>query len=196
MHQDIIALVSYVIITTFTPGPNNVSSAAAGMSIGVRRALPYMAGIATGFFLLMTASGLFSVFLRSRYGAIAPYLRWVGFAYMLWLAASPFLPHRADSARAISYTYPTGLILQVVNPKSILYGVTLYATFFDRLAGNVAGVLVSALALTGVGFASILTWAGAGSALTRFMKVERNRRVFDIAMALLLVWTAFSIVRH
>lgn len=196
MHQDIVALVSYVLITTFTPGPNNVSAAAAGVSIGVRRALPYMAGISTGFFCLMAASGLFSVFLRSRYGAIAPYLRWVGFAYMLWLAASPFLPHRATAARAITYRYPTGFVLQWVNPKSILYGVTLYATFFDRLAGDVAGVLVSALALTAVGFASILTWATAGSALTRFMKVERHRRAFDIAMAILLAWTAFTIVRH
>lgn len=193
---DTLPLVSYILITTFTPGPNNVSCAAAGLKLGLRRSLPYMAGISTGFFLVLVASGLFSVFLRTRYAAIAPWLKWFGFAYMLWLAASPFLKSHGGSAKEISYTYPYGLALQMVNPKSILYGITLYASFFDAIAGNVAGVLVSALVLTVVGFSSILSWNLAGTALTRLMKGGRGARAFDALMAVLLVYTAFSIVSH
>ncbi|MFZ2635149.1 MAG: LysE family translocator [Rectinemataceae bacterium] len=196
MAADFLPMAAYIFITTFTPGPNNVSAAAAGLKLGLRRTLPYLFGIASGFFLVMTASGLFSVFLRTRYSAIAPYLKWIGFTYMLWLAVSPFLKLKHATRSETTYTYPVGLALQVVNPKAILYGITLYATFFEFLAGNAAGVLISALALTAVGFTSILAWALMGSGLTRFLNNKRNELIFNLAMAALLLYSAISIVAH
>jgi len=193
---DFVPMLAYIFTTTFTPGPNNISAAAAGLKLGLKRSLPYLFGIATGFFLIMTASGLFSVFLRTRYAAIAPYLKWFGFAYMLWLAVSPFLKKRHPEKQETTYSYPVGLALQVVNPKSILYGITLYATFFESIAGDTAGVLLSALALTAVGFASILSWTLIGSVLTRFLDNKRNKLMFNLAMAALLLYSAVSIVAH
>ena len=51
-----IPLISFVIVTTFTPGPNNISSAAMGVAYGYRRTIPYLFGIASGFFLVMLAA--------------------------------------------------------------------------------------------------------------------------------------------
>ena len=42
MNSDLFALMSFVIITTFTPGPNNISSASQGVLFGYRKALPYL----------------------------------------------------------------------------------------------------------------------------------------------------------
>ena len=41
MNIDTIPLISFVIVTTFTPGPNNISSAAMGVAYGYRRTLTY-----------------------------------------------------------------------------------------------------------------------------------------------------------
>ncbi|TFG81011.1 MAG: hypothetical protein E4H20_10575 [Spirochaetales bacterium] len=39
------ALVVYALVSIFTPGPNNVSSAAAGAKLGWKRSLPYRYGM-------------------------------------------------------------------------------------------------------------------------------------------------------
>ena len=65
MDIDMIPLVSFAIVTTFTPGPNNISSAAMGVAFGYRRTRPYLFGIATGFFVMMLAAAyLASTLLR------------------------------------------------------------------------------------------------------------------------------------
>ncbi len=56
MNIDMIPLISFVIVTTFTPGPNNISSAAMGVTYGYWRTIPYLFGIASGFFLVMLAA--------------------------------------------------------------------------------------------------------------------------------------------
>jgi len=196
MNPDLLPMISYIFITTFTPGPNNLSSAAAGIKVGLRRTLPYLFGISSGFFCVLASSGLFSVFLRTRYSAIAPYLKWLGFSYMIWLAVSPFIKHKSAGLKDVSYSYPTGLLLQIVNPKSILYGITIYASFFDLLAGSVPRVLFSAFLLTIVGFVSILTWTLAGTGLTKILKGPKSELIFNVGMGILLVYSAISIVSH
>ena len=38
----------YALVTTFTPGPNNITSSAIGMRLGYWRTLPYIGGITRG----------------------------------------------------------------------------------------------------------------------------------------------------
>ncbi len=50
MHQDIFPLAVYIVVTTFTPGPNNITAASSGAARGFMKTLPYLAGMALGFF--------------------------------------------------------------------------------------------------------------------------------------------------
>ena len=77
--------------TTFTPGPNNITATTAGVTFGVKRSLPYLWRIALGFFLLMIASGYCTYFLRLKFTSIAVIIKYLGFAYMLWLCVSLFI---------------------------------------------------------------------------------------------------------
>ncbi len=45
MNPEIIALISFVAVTTYTPGPNNISAASMGVLYGYKRTLPYMLGM-------------------------------------------------------------------------------------------------------------------------------------------------------
>ena len=60
MNLDMIPLISFVFVTTFTPGPNNISSASMGMRYGYRKTVAYLLGISSGFFVVMLACALLS----------------------------------------------------------------------------------------------------------------------------------------
>jgi cysteine/O-acetylserine efflux protein len=187
-------LISYILVTTFTPGPNNLTATTAGLSLGFRRSLPFLWGITLGFFIVMFASAAFNLFLQSRYGALALYLKWIGFAYMLWLCASLFIRKQKAGGTTQNYSFMNGALLQLVNPKVILYGVTLYGMFFGNLLGSRLEMLLSALALSGVGLVSVLAWCLAGSAFNRRLGDRKTSLVFNLVLAALLLYSAFSIV--
>ena len=130
MPLNLFAFFSFVFVTTFTPGPNNISSASMGVLYGHKQTRQYRLGIAVGFFLLMLLCGWISTALLRVFPPIENVLRFVGAAYILWLAY--------ETLRA-SYTFEEGaqpllgfnrgLWLQILNPKVIVYGLTLYTTF-------------------------------------------------------------------
>ena len=43
-----IALISYIIVMSITPGPNNLMLAASGVNFGLKRTLPHLIGISLG----------------------------------------------------------------------------------------------------------------------------------------------------
>ena len=198
MSELILPCLSYALLMTFTPGPNNVSCSALGLRVGYRRSLPYLLGITSGFLVIMLAGGLLTDFLTRNYAAISPWLKWVGVVYMVWLAVSLFLasPKKKGGGGSLRDGFAGGFLLQFVNPKGILYGVTIYTSFAPLLTGSPARTLGSAAALTAIGFSAITTWCLAGSALSRFFAKPSFRLAFNVVMALLLVYSALSIVLH
>ncbi|MBC8504912.1 MAG: LysE family transporter [Anaerolineales bacterium] len=83
---DFVALTSFALITTFTPGPNNITSASMGVLYGYRKTLSYLWGVTAGFFLVMILSSLISTSLLIFYPAVEKIFRIAGAIYILWLA--------------------------------------------------------------------------------------------------------------
>ena len=86
MGIDLIPLVSFVLVTTFTPGPNNISSASMGVLYGYKDTVKYLAGIMVGFFLIMLLCAYVSSTLLKFLPSLEPGLRIIGSFYILWLA--------------------------------------------------------------------------------------------------------------
>ncbi len=70
----------------FTPGPNNATAMAVGLSRGFRAAMPHCLAVTFGgpAMLLLTGAGLGEIFVR--HPIINEVLKYLGSAYMLWLA--------------------------------------------------------------------------------------------------------------
>ncbi|HTX71935.1 MAG TPA: LysE family translocator [Rectinemataceae bacterium] len=197
MNPVLLPFISYAILTTFTPGPNNITASTLGARGGYRRAMPFLTGMTAGFFTLLAASGLLADFILRSYSAVAPWIRWLGVAYMVWLALSPLIPHgRPKDGETRDPRFVQGFLLQFINPKGILYCVTLYSSFPSLLSGSTSRVLVASLGLAALGFSAVSLWATTGAVLKRFLGRPRSRRVFDAAMSLLLLWCAWSIATH
>jgi len=190
---------AYVIVTTFTPGPNNITAMTNAVRDGYRRTLPFLLGVVSGFFVLMFLCGLLNVLLVGLLPQVKFWLNLLGAAYMVYLAiyiafSSPV--HEDEDAPAASTlnTFKVGFGMQFVNVKGILYGVTVYSTFIVQMTQDPLTVSLFAPLLAFVGFLAISSWAIGGDVFRRFL--HSYQRPFNIVMALLLIYTAIASLWH
>ncbi len=87
MNIDLMPLLVFVVITTFTPGPGNIASAAMGMLYGYRLTLRFLSGIVVGYLLIMLLCAYPSSALHRIIPTVEPLLRLLGSCCILWLAA-------------------------------------------------------------------------------------------------------------
>ncbi|MDX2077697.1 MAG: LysE family transporter [bacterium] len=189
------AFIIFVIVTTFTPGPNNITSSSMGILYGYRKTVNYMLGIAAGFFFTMVATGFISHTLYTILPTIEGVMRVVGAVYILWLAYKTLqLTYEIESEDSQVLGFGSGLLLQLFNIKVWLYGLTLYSTFLASITGNVFLLLISAVLLASVAFTSTSSWALFGSATKQFLRDIRYQRALNIGLALLLVYNAIELL--
>jgi len=189
------ALIPFALITTFTPGPNNLSCASMGINFGIKKTRPYLFGIITGFFLLLLLCGFFSNLLLTAIPSIEPILRWIGATYILYLAYGTFKASFSfkEKSNQFFWGFYKGVLLQFINPKGIIYGLTLYSVFLNPLIGNFFYIVLFSLGFALLGFCSILTWALFGAIINQYLHQAKLRTILNIILSLLLVYTAIKI---
>jgi len=194
MEIDYLAFISFIIITTFTPGPNNISSASMGILYGYKASLRYLLGMVAGFFLVMALCGGVSTALLKIIPAIENILHYIGAAYILWLAYHTFkASYNFEQEDQKLLGFSNGFFLQLLDPKVIIYSLTLYSSFLGGIATRPMALVVSAIALALVGFCAISTWTLFGASIRKYLKHPRAKQVLNTALSLMLVFTAIEL---
>lgn len=190
---NIAAFSSYVLVTTFTPGPNNIMSMANASRYGFKRSIKFNVGIFAGFFIIIALCSIFSIALYSFIPSIKPIMTYIGAVYIFWLAWKTLKskPHSEDDKQKRTNTFLAGLLLQFVNPKVILYGVTTVSTFIVPYYKSALALTSFSVFLAFIGFVATCCWSLFGSVFQRF--ISKNDKVFNIIMALLLVYCGVSL---
>lgn len=102
-----------------TPGPANMALMATGARFGLRRALPFVAGVALGKQLVIWPVGFGLMELAGRHPLAFETLKWASAAYICWLAwrvANARLSPGVAEGRAPGFA--AGLIVHPLNPKA------------------------------------------------------------------------------
>jgi len=185
------AFLSFVFVTSFTPGPNNIMSMSNASRHGFRRSVPFTLGVCTGFFLIVALAITFTIALYRAIPAIKPVMTVIGACYILWLAYKTVTSSPHDDEAAAQSTFVQGMLLQFLNPKAILYGLTAASTFIVPYYHAVTVYLVFSAALALVALASTSCWALFGSVFVRFM--SEHHRAVNWTMGGLLVYCAVSL---
>ncbi len=127
----------FAVVSSITPGPNNMMILASGVNFGFARSLRHLFGISLGFGLMILLVGLGLHTLLERFPLIYSAMRWVGAAYLLglaWKLANAGPP----SANAPTAAHPMGFFaaaaFQWVNPKAWVMAVTAISTFLPAQA--------------------------------------------------------------
>jgi len=192
---DFATLIPFVLITTFTPGPNNLSCASMSINFGIKKTMNYIYGIVTGFFLLLLLCGFFSNLLFMAIPSVEPIMRWVGAVYILYLAYSTFKASFSFKEKSNQYLWGfyKGVLLQFINPKGIIYGLTLYSVFLNPLIGNPFYIALFSLCFALVGLCAVLIWALFGAMINQYLHHLKLRIILNSMLSLLLAYTAVKI---
>ena len=191
----LLALSLYALVSSITPGPNNLMLLASGVNFGFRRTVPHMLGIGIGFtaMVALVGLGLAGVFLA--WPPAQRVLQVVSVAYLLWLAwkiahAAP--PDADPKAGGKPFTFLQAAAFQWVNPKAwtmALGAISLYAP------GQEVWAVLSVAGVFGlVNLPCVSSWALLGTQLRRFLTQPRWQRGFNYTMAALLVASLWPVV--
>jgi len=194
MIATLLPVISYVLISSFTPGPSNISSASLALLHGYRNTLKYQAGLAAGVFLLMLLSGLLSTTLATTFPAFEPIMRYAGAAYILYLAfgiLKASYTFTEGDAKPLGFIH--GFMLQILNPKLFVYAFTLFSAFLATLTNHAAFLLLIVLLLAAISFCATSTWALFGTAIKTLLHHPRLNMIINALLSLSLVYTAVSL---
>jgi len=191
---NLFSVAAYVLISTFTPGPSNISSASMAILHGFKNTLKYQAGLAAGVFLLMFLSGLFSAALLKIFPALEPILRYAGAAYILYLAFGILKATYNFAEKDVkSLGFMHGFMLQILNPKLFIYAFTLFSAFLASVTRNTLSLIALAALLAAVSFCATSVWALSGSRIKTQLRNTRWQIAINIFLSILLVYAAISL---
>ena len=185
------AFLTYIIIVAITPGPNNIMSMNNAAHKGFRKALPFNFGIFAGFVFVLILCTVFSSLLFTLIPRIQLPMKILGAAYILYLAVKPFLPSKKREAKDLSGSFIIGAVLQLINPKLMIYGITAFSSFILPWYTEIPILAFFIFLLAFVGFACTLCWSFFGSLLSKIF--SKYGKIINIVMALLLVYCAISL---
>ncbi|MGE5579944.1 MAG: LysE family transporter [Bacillota bacterium] len=193
--MDWLPFISYAVISTFTPGPNNIMAMAGAARGGFQKTVRFCAGVATGFAGVLILSGYLNLVLSGFLPRFRIVMSILGAAYLLYLAAGMVWPRGGYHAQAskAAPSYWIGAALQFVNPKGIMYGMTVFGSFVDPEGHSPGFLVVIILFLALLALVSTICWALFGSVFQRLL--AKYERPFNVGMALLLVYCALTILR-
>ncbi|HZS34553.1 MAG TPA: LysE family translocator [Methylomirabilota bacterium] len=194
----ILAFLLFAVVAAVTPGPSNLMLTTAGARVGVVRGLPCLLGVTTGMGIMMFIVPLGLGSLVLAHPAALAVLHWGGAAVLGWLAWR--IATSGGRGEAAADVDPVGFlgaaVFQWVNPKSWLVAASAAGTFLGAEAGR---PVAQAASLGGLFVLAALPacflWLAFGAGLQRVLQGRRRRRLFDVAMGVLLALSIALIVR-
>ena len=191
----LIAYAGAAVLLSATPGPDMALFLQRTLSGGRAHGLAAMGGAMTGILVhtMAAAFGLSALIAASAslYGAV----RVAGALYLLWLAWNALRHGSALNvgpggapAKSLGSTFATGVLINVTNPKIVLFFVTFLPQFIAPDDSSPAGKFV-ALGILYVLISSLVNGAiilAAGGFLAALRRHPRRLRLFDYALAALM----------
>ncbi len=145
-------------IDSVIPGPAVAMVMSRGATAGIRKTIPFIAGLVVGDIFLFICALLGIVVLLKTFAPLFIFLKWLGICYLLYLAFKLWnsehsielrKPESTDSLK----TFSLGLVLPLANPRAVGFYVALLPSFLDISKVNT---------LTAVQFCAVIVvvWGG------------------------------------
>lgn len=200
MSLDLLAaLAAFALVSSITPGPNNLMLMTSGTHFGFRRTVPHLLGVTGGFVIMTIMIGLGVAGLFKAFPLSFEVLKWASVAYLLYLAwhiaTAPPLSELSDAPELDRkpMTFFQAALFQWINPKAwtmALTAVTVYAPKTNPLLG----LTVIAVVFGAINLPAVSLWTLMGVQMRRFLSNPQIQRAFNIGAALLLVATLYPVV--
>lgn len=183
----------YAVINAFTPGPANILSLNTATNYGWKKGFPLFTGIYAGCYTVQLTCAVFVFGLNTFVPKMLGLMKYVGAAYIFWLAVRIALSRPSESSGEKSASFWTGYALMLVNVKAYMFGLTSLTGYItDYSTSFWVLVLFGAINAT-VGISAASTWILAGVAMQKFYL--RHYRPINIVLGLTLMECVYSLLR-
>ena len=193
--MDFSGMVLYLAVSAFTPGPNNLMCMYLGATYGLRGSRKFITASMASVFVKALLCGLLNVVLASVIPSVVPVLKWVGAAYVLYLAWTMLksgLKGGPVGEKQGESTYSAGILLQLLNIKSWVAALSVFSVYVVPYTTSLGAVVIGAATMLGLLIMASLCWCLFGRSIKNLY--EQYRLPISILMALSLVYCAVTAV--
>ncbi|MFD4705416.1 LysE family translocator [Gottfriedia sp. NPDC058432] len=185
------SFILYCFIVTFTPGPTNIVILSTVHNTGTKKALEYTYGATLAFGLLLLISAMLNTILIGIIPKILNLMQVIGSFYMIYLAYQIYKMDSSKSSEKQSGTFMSGFLMQFLNPKVVLFTMTVIPSYILPYQVKMSTVTISVIVITIIGFLAFITWVLFGSIFKVFL--QKHKKTVNIVMAFCLVYAAVMI---
>lgn len=183
----------YCIINAFTPGPGNILALNTVTNYGWKKGKPLFFGIFAGYYVVQTLCAIFVHSIQTLLPSMMGVIKYIGAAYILWLAIhiARSKPDLGDTGHSASFF--KGFMLQFVNVKIYMFGVTALTGYIVAYTSSFSSLLFFEFIVATMGTIATCTWIVMGVLIQKIY--VRYFRVINILLALTLlecVWGMFQ----
>lgn len=183
----------YSVINAFTPGPGNILALNTVTNYGYKKGRPLYWGIFAGYYVVQVICAVFvfgvSTFLPDLLGI----MKYIGAAYILWLAVHIALSKPTTDTVEKSASFLKGFLLQFVNVKIYLFGITALTGYITDYSASLWVLLLFEIIIATIGTTATLTWVGMGVLIQN--AYQKYYRIINMILALTLLECVYSMLK-
>lgn len=183
----------YSVINAITPGPGNILALNTVGSFGWKKGKPLFFGIFVGYYVVQILCAVFvfgvSAFLPNVLGV----MKYIGAAYILWLAIHIAISKPPSENNDKSASFTKGFLLQFVNVKIYLFGITALTGYITDYSTSLWVLLLFEMLIATIGTLATSIWIAVGSLIQKFYK--NHYKIINIILALFLLECIYSMLK-
>jgi len=191
----IIALSAFALVSSITPGPNNLMLMSSGATFGFKRTIPTMFGVGIGFVFMLLMVGIGLVQLFDSYPITYQILKVFSISYIFYLAfkiATSLAPENSHNKNTKPFSFFQAALFQWVNPKTWTMALTAMSVYSPTRDLDAILLITIVFGLVNIPCASV--WIILGQKLRILLKNNSHLRLFNLAMAALLLMSIYPVL--
>ena len=183
----------YCVINSLTPGPGNILALNTVTNYGYQKGRPLFFGIFAGYYVVQVLCAIFVYGLNAIVPDMMMVMKYIGAAYILWLAVHIAISKPSTENTDQSASFLKGFMLQFVNVKIYLFGITALKGYIVEFDPSFTSLLFFELVIATIGTIATSLWVGMGLLIQQFY--TKHYRVINVILALTLLECVYSMLR-
>ena len=183
----------YSVINAFTPGPGNILALNTVTNYGYKKGRPLYWGIFAGYYVVQVICAVFVFGVSTFLPELLGIMKYIGAAYILWLAVHIALSKPTTGTVEKSASFLKGFLLQFVNVKIYLFGITALTGYVTDYSASLWVLLLFEIIIATIGTIATLTWIGMGVLIQR--AYQKYYRAINMILALTLSECVYSMLK-
>lgn len=183
----------YCIINAFTPGPGNILALNTVTNYGRKKGKPLFSGIIAGYYVVQAICAIFVFGISSFLPDVLKILKYIGAAYILWLAfhIAVSKPDMGNDSKSASFI--KGFMLQFVNVKIYMFGITALTGYITDYSTSLGILLLFEMIIATIGAVATITWIGLGILIQKYYL--KYYQMINIVLALTLLECVYGMLK-